>query len=84
METLQLENDTTLRWAVNSEPDMAGYRIVWRESTAAFWQFSQDVGKVTRATVKGVSKDNFLFGLVAVDKDGNQSVATYPTPFRLR
>ncbi len=84
METLQLENDTTLRWAVNSEPDMAGYRIVWRETTAAFWQFSQDVGKVTRATVKGVSKDNFLFGLVAVDKDGNQSVATYPTPFRLR
>lgn len=84
METLTLENDSTLRWKANSEPDMAGYKIVWRDTTAAYWQHSQDVGNVTRATVKGISKDNVIFGVVAYDKDGNASVATYPVPFRLR
>lgn len=84
METLTLENDSTLRWKANGEPDIAGYKIVWRDTTAAYWQHSKDVGNVTRATVKGVSKDNVIFGVVAYDKDGNASMATYPVPFRLR
>lgn len=82
VETLELENDTTLRWEANKEPDIAGYQIVWRETTAAFWQRREFVGNLTRYTVKGVSKDNYLFGLQAVDKDGNPSVAVYPRPFR--
>ena len=84
METLTLENDSTLRWKANTERDIAGYRIVWRDTTAAFWQQSKDVGNVTRATVKGVSKDNVIFGVEAYDKDGNSSVVTYPVPYRLR
>jgi hypothetical protein len=84
METLTLENDSTLRWKANTEPDVAGYRIVWRDTTAPFWQQRKDVGNVTRATVKGVSKDNVFFGVEAYDKDGNTSVVTYPVPFRLR
>ncbi|HKP87418.1 MAG TPA: M28 family metallopeptidase [Blastocatellia bacterium] len=82
VETIKLENDTTLRWEANKEPDIAGYQIVWRETTAPFWQGKQFVGNVTRYTVKGVSKDNYLFGVQAVDKDGNASVAVYPRPFR--
>ncbi len=82
MENLRLENDTTLRWAPNPEPDVAGYRIVWRATTAPAWQFSRDVGNVTRATLIGVSKDNFSFGLQAYDRDRNVSVATYPRPYR--
>jgi len=84
METFQLENNTTIRWKANTEPDLAGYKIVWRETTAPFWQHSKDVGNVTRATVEGVSKDNFIFGVVAYDKDGFESPATYPQPLRLR
>ena len=83
MENLRLEGDTTLRWAPNPEPDIAGYRIVWRATTAPTWQFSRDVGNVTRATLIGVSKDNFSFGLQAYDRDRNHSVATYPRPYRL-
>ncbi len=84
METLLLENDTTMRWKANPEPDLAGYRIVWRDTNAPYWQQSRDVGNVTRATIKGVSKDNVIFGVQAVDKDGNASVATYPLPMRVR
>jgi hypothetical protein len=84
METLTLENDSTLRWKANTEPDVAGYRIVWRDTTAPFWQQRKDVGNVTRATIKGISKDNVFFGVEAYDKDGNTSMVTYPVPFRLK
>jgi len=81
IEVVRLENDTTLRWAANDEPDLAGYRIVWRELGAPAWQHSRDVGTETRATLK-VSKDDFLFGVVALDKDGNASPASFPRPWR--
>ncbi|XYJ09427.1 M28 family peptidase [Telluria sp. B2] len=79
--TANLTNDSTLVWAANAEPDVAGYRIVWRETTAAQWEGSKYVGNVTEATVK-LSKDNYFFGVQAVDKDGNVSPATYPLPLR--
>jgi hypothetical protein len=82
MENMRLENNTTFRWTANAEPNVTGYRVVWRETTAPFWQKFEDVGNVTRTTVYGVSKDNVVFGLQAIDKDGNVSVATYPRPFR--
>ena len=81
IEALKLENDTTLRWAPGTEPDLAGYRIVWRETTAADWQHAKDVGDVTRATLRDVPKDNFVFGVEAYDRDGNVSPATYPRPY---
>jgi hypothetical protein len=80
VETKQ-ENDTTLHWDANREPDLAGYRVVWRDSTAPFWTQSIDV-KETRAAIKGVSKDNVVFGIQAVDKDGHVSPAAYPRPAR--
>jgi hypothetical protein len=82
VETVKLENDTTLKWEPNKEPDLAGYQIVWRETTASFWQHKKFVGNVTSYTVKGLSKDNYIFGVQAVDKDGNASVAVYPKPSR--
>jgi hypothetical protein len=81
VETKGLTNDTTLEWKPNTEPDLAGYQIVWRDTTAPLWQHSLSVGNVTRFTVP-VSKDNVVFGVRALDKDGNQSPASYPTPRR--
>ena len=80
IESRQLENDTTLLWKPNPEPDVAGYRIVWRDTTAPAWQHMKDVGNVTRATLEGISKDNYAFGVEAYDRDGNASVAAYPVP----
>ena len=82
IEVVRLENDTTLRWRANEEPDLAGYRIVWREVGAPSWQYSRDAGNVTRFTLPGVSKDNFIFGVVALDRDGNASPAAFPRPWR--
>ena len=79
---LELENDSTLRWSANREPDLAGYRIVWRDVGMPTWQNSRDVGNTTRTTLKGISKDNFIFGVVAVDRDGNTSPASFPRPWR--
>jgi acetylornithine deacetylase/succinyl-diaminopimelate desuccinylase-like protein len=76
----RLSNDTELRWDANKEPDLAGYEIVWRETTDAVWTNSKPVGNVTSFTMKGMSKDNYFFGVRAVDKDGNKSPVSYPRP----
>src|SRR5687768_1328206 len=76
----RLSHDTDLRWEANKEPDFAGYEIVWRDTTAAVWTNSRTVGKVTTFTMKGMSKDNYFFGVRAIDKDGNRSPVTYPRP----
>jgi hypothetical protein len=83
IETARLENDTTLRWAPNPEADLAGYRVVWRETTSPFWEHSIDVGKaVNRITVPDVSKDNLIFGVEALDSAGRASPAVFPSARR--
>jgi len=82
IENLRLENNSTLRWKANPEPDVAGYRILWRETTSPTWQHARDVGNVTRDTLVGVSKDNVVFGVQAYNRDGHASIAVYPKPYR--
>jgi hypothetical protein len=78
--TARLSNDTDLKWDANKEADIAGYEIVWRETTSPVWTNSKAVGNVTTFSMKGMSKDNFFFGVRAIDKDGNRSFVTYPRP----
>jgi hypothetical protein len=78
----RLSDDTELRWEANTEPDLYGYEIVWRETWAATWGGSRFVEKVTSFTLKGMSKDNYFFGVRAVDKEGNRSPVTFPRPVR--
>ena len=81
IESARLQNDSTLRWDPNAEPDLAGYRIVWRESTSPYWEHAVDVPKeVTRKTLEGVCKDNVVFGVEAFDSKGHVSEAVYPQP----
>ena len=81
IETMQLENRTTLSWRANPESDIAGYEIVWRDTTAPFWQGSEFVGNVTRASVP-LSKDDYLFSVRAVGAGGQRSLATWPLTLR--
>jgi acetylornithine deacetylase/succinyl-diaminopimelate desuccinylase-like protein len=78
--TANLTNDTDLKWDPNPEPDLAGYEVVWRETTDALWTHVIPVGNVTRFTAKGLSKDNVFFGVRAIDADGNRSPAAFPKP----
>ena len=78
--TARLSNDTDLRWDANKEPDLAGYEIVWRDTTSPVWTNSKTVGNVTTFTMKGMSKDNYFFGVRSVDKDGYRSPVSYPRP----
>lgn len=78
--TSGLTNDTVLRWEANKDADIAGYEVVWRDTTAAEWTNSIPVGNVLTYTAKAMSKDNFFFGVRAVDKNGNKSPVVYPRP----
>jgi hypothetical protein len=79
IDTTQLTNETTLRWQANTETDLAGYEVVWRESTAPDWEHVAAVGAVTSATID-LSKDNVQFGVRAVDRAGHRSPAAAPVP----
>lgn len=74
-----LENDTTLTW--EGSPGAAGYQVGWRATSSQEWEHVENVGKVTRATLK-ISKDNVIFGVQAVDAAGHRSLAVMPTPER--
>jgi Zn-dependent M28 family amino/carboxypeptidase len=76
LDTSQLANDTTVRWDASPEPDVAGYEVVWRATTELTWTHAVDVGLRREARVP-VSKDDALFGVVAYDKDGWKSPATF-------
>ena len=83
IETARLENDTTLRWLPSTEANLAGYRIVWRETTSPFWEHSLDIpASVNRKTIEGLSKDNVIFGVQAFDTAGHITPAVYPRPRR--
>jgi len=81
LDATELTNDSTLSWTANPEPELAGYRVVWRSTDAATWQHSQDVGLSTQVRLP-VSKDNVVFGVQAVSKRGHASLASYPLPQR--
>lgn len=75
-----LSNDTELKWDANKEIDLAGYEIVWRDTTEPVWTHAQSIGNVNSYTMKGMSKDNYFFGVRAIDKEGNRSPVSYPRP----
>ncbi len=80
--TTRLTNDTELKWDANTDTDLAGYEIVWRDTTAPEWTDAINVGNVTNFVMKARSKDNYFFGVRAVDKAGNKSPVVYPRPVR--
>jgi hypothetical protein len=78
--TKDLENDSTLTW---TEPGglATEYEVLWRGTTSPEWEHVQKVGNVTRATLK-LSKDNVIFAVRAVGRDGQRSLPVVPAPER--
>ncbi|HEX5118597.1 MAG TPA: M28 family metallopeptidase [Pseudonocardiaceae bacterium] len=74
-----LTNSSTLSWAASTDPDIAGYEIVWRPCTEPDWTNVIAVGNVTTVTVP-LAKDNVFLGVRAVDTAGRHSPVAFPTP----
>ncbi len=73
-----VQASTTLQWDASDDENLAGYKIVWRDTTAPQWQHSRYVGKVDQFTLQNIVIDNYLFGVVAVANNGHESVVSFP------
>ncbi|EIN07064.1 peptidase M28 [Punctularia strigosozonata HHB-11173 SS5] len=74
-----LTNNSTLTWVVDDDPNIAGYEVLWRETIQPFWENVIPVGLDSKVTVEE-SKDNVVFGIRAVGKNGFRSPAALPLP----
>lgn len=77
--TKDLENDSTITW--DPSPGASEYEVLWRATYSPEWEHVQSAGNVTRTTIHQ-SKDNVIFAVRAVDKDGHRSLAVVPSPER--
>jgi hypothetical protein len=77
--TSNLDNDSTLKWVPSG--DASGYEVIWRATSSPVWQHAQNVGDVTTTTLK-LSKDNVIFAVRAVDREGHRSLPVVPLPER--
>jgi len=62
-----------LRWNPVPSDNLAGYKVFWRKTTAPFWENELFVGDVSEYTLDKVTIDEYVFGVSAVGKDGNES-----------
>lgn len=74
-----VQPSTTLAWETSDDPNVAGYKVYWRATTAPQWTDARFVGKVNEYTLEGIVIDNFYFGVAAVGQDGNESVVVFPS-----
>lgn len=75
-----VQPSTRLVWDAVEDPNVLGYKIYWRDTTAPQWQYSRFVDKsITDYTLEGIVIDNYLFGVATVGGDGNESPVVYPT-----
>lgn len=65
-----------LKWNPVSCPDLAGYKIVWRQTTAPYWEKEAMLGDQTECTLENLSIDEYVFGVCAVDRDGHESLVS--------
>lgn len=81
MLTSGLTNNTDLKWdAPTTGKKPAGYYVLMRETTSAFWEKKLFITD-TKITL-GYSKDNYFFAIQAVDADGHESLPVFPKAVR--
>ncbi len=73
---------TTLSWDPVDDPNLAGYKIYWRDTIAPQWTHSRYVGNVTEFTLKDMVIDNYLYGVASVGTNGHESIVVFPTERR--
>lgn len=76
--TSGLTNKTELKWDAPKGQVPAGYYVLMRETSSPIWEKKIFV-KEPKA-ILGYSKDNYFFGVQAVDAEGHESLAVTPKP----
>ncbi len=78
--------DAVLAWDCSlPAPDIAGYALVMRKTTSPYWEKEVFVGLQGEHRFRGMSIDEWAFGVKAIDRDGNESlVSPYVAPERKR
>jgi Zn-dependent M28 family amino/carboxypeptidase len=79
--TKELENDSTLTWSASPGGRAAEYEVLWRATSSPEWEHVQKIGDATRTTLQ-LSKDNVIFAVRAVDREGHRSLPVVPVPER--
>jgi hypothetical protein len=65
-----------------SHPELAGYKVYWRETTSPTWDHWVWAGRTTEKEMTDLVIDNYLFGVAAVGAHGNESPVVFPAPAR--
>jgi hypothetical protein len=77
-------NGAVVRWLPAGKTGSAGYRVVWRDTTAPFWEHSVELMSSStgpaQASLPGVALDDTVFGVEAVDGAGHVSPAVFALP----
>ena len=75
-----VKHDTTIKW--QPVAGAVGYRVWWRDTTAAQWQHHRELradnGSPTRLVLKNIVIDDWAFGVSAVAADGSESPIVFP------
>jgi len=72
-----VQPSTRVTWTAVESPDLAGYKVYWRLTTEPQWTHWVWVGNVTDYTLENIVIDNYVFGVAAVARNGNESVVTF-------
>jgi hypothetical protein len=69
--------DAVLSWDYpNPDPDLAGFIVVVRSTTAPDWEREIWAGNVRQFTMKNTPIDQLVFGVKAVDTNGHESMVS--------
>ncbi len=64
--------DVKLAWDANTEPDLAGYKVYYGQSSRTYG-VPTDVGNATSTTVSGLAPGTYYFAVTAYDAAGLES-----------
>lgn len=75
--------DAKVSWSAENDPELAGFEILWRESTEPRWQVYDFAASPGETVLRRVSTDNHFFAVRSVGKNGARSIAV-PTEMERR
>jgi hypothetical protein len=78
LQTKDLDNNTTITWKASPGGLATGYEVVWRHTFAPDWESHKDFPADATTATLDVSKDNVIFGIRAVGKNGMSPVVIPP------